>query len=158
MPWSFGNSVFQISLVIIQIKVCPTVTLAPLDKFFSSIDYMYRTCFLISIHTLLHNRNYRVFTYCICTNIYTMQVPAISGYKETVVVTLPYRRFELHIPLFLLQRLFFQSKPLILPCRNFDFLTCIRSHIKYIQMLLRSFHFPWHLIFVGFKCRTRFSY
>ena len=158
MPRSFGYTVLQISLVIIEIEMCPSVALAPLDKLLTTVDNVDRASFLIGIHTFFYDRNYRILTYGICTYVYTVKISAVSCHKETIVVALPYRRTELHISLLFLYRLRFQSEPLVLPCRHLYFLTGVGCHIEDIQMFLRSFHFSRHLIFVGFERWTRLSY
>ena len=79
VPRSFGNPVLQIPFVIVQVQVCPTVTLAPLDKFLAFVEYLNRAGFLIGIHPFLHNRYDGILTDRIGTDIDAMQVTAAAG-------------------------------------------------------------------------------
>ena len=105
MPRSRSDPVLQISLVVIQIQMRPSVTLTPLDEFLASVEHMNRTRFLIGIHPFLHNRNDGILTDSIGAHIYAMKVTAAAGQEETGVVALPDKRDELLIPLLLPERL-----------------------------------------------------
>ena len=62
MPCTFCESVLQISLIVISIKMGPSVSFAPLDKFFAIFYCGERTSLLICVHPLLDDRDERILT------------------------------------------------------------------------------------------------
>ena len=157
VPRSFGNAVLQVSFIIIQIQVCPTVTLTPLDKFLASVEYLNRTSFLVGIHPFLHNRYDGILTDRIGTDIDAMQVTAAAGYIETVIVSLPDSGHQLLVALLLFPRTVRQIQRLVLPGSRTDFFPCVGSHVKQVKMVFRSLHLTRHLILIGFQRRARFG-
>ena len=134
--------------------MCPAVTFAPLDKLFSSLQYMNRTCFLVGIHSFLYYRYNGISPQCISTYINTMQVTTAACQKETVVIPLPDSWNQLHIALFLFKGFTFQVNRLIFPRRCLDFFPCTRLHIEQIQMIFRHTCLSRHLILISFQSRT----
>ena len=158
MPRAFSDTVLQVTLVIIKVKVCPTVAFTPLNQFLTAIQCLQIAGILISIHAFLNNRHDAILTYSIRTNIDTIQVTAATSQVETIVVTLPNYRLFFHITLLLFVRLGFDTQSLVLISSCLDFLTSIVLHIEQIEVLNRCFLFTRHLIFVSFQCRTRLSH
>ena len=65
MPWSFSNTVLQVALVIVKVKMCPAVAFAPLDEFLAATENLEVACFLICVHAFLDDRDNAVLTYCV---------------------------------------------------------------------------------------------
>ena len=158
MPRSFGDAVFQIPVFIVQVQMGPSVAFAPLYQFLASLQYKDGAGFLISIHTLLNNRNNRIGSYCIGTNIYAMQVTTAAGQEEAVIVALPYGRTVFLVAFFLLNRTVFQTDGLVLVGIYLHLLAGVVCHVENKQIINRSFHFSGHLVTVAFQCRTRLRY
>ena len=132
----------------------PAVTFAPLDKLFSSLQHMNRTCFLVGVHSFLYYRYNGISPQCISTYINTMQVTTAACQKETVVIPLPDSWNQIHIALFLFKGFTFQVNRLIFPRRCLDFFPCTCLHIEQIQMIFRHTCLPRHLILISFQSRT----
>ena len=134
--------------------MCPAVTFAPLDKLFSSLQHMNRTCFLVGVHSFLYYRYNGISPQCISTYINTMQVSTAACQEETVVIPLPDSWNQFHVALFLFKGFTFQVNRLIFPRRCLDFFPCTCLHIEQIQMIFRHTCLSRHLILISFQSRT----
>ena len=60
VPRPFGQAAYEVALVVIEVEMSPSVTLAPLYEFLAVADGRERTYLDICIHTLLDKRTQRV--------------------------------------------------------------------------------------------------
>ena len=158
MPRTFRNTVFQLSVSVIKIKVSPAIPFAPLHQLFATVQYCQRAHLLVSIHAFLDQRADRIFAYGIRTDINPIQVTAGTGQIEMVTITQPFAGLLAHIPLFLQTGLISYAEGLILICLRRNLLISVVLHIEKIQMLFRCLFLSRHLIFVSFQSRTRRSH
>ena len=155
MPRAFGQATHQRSVFGIEIQMRPAIALAPLNQFLTLIYNRQWSYLDIGIHSLLNQRSQRVTTDGIRANVNTVQISARTSYIESVVTTQPHSRLIVFVSLIVLARLYSNRDCLTWETLDINLFARIVAHIEQIEVRNRALFLAWHLIFVGFKRRTR---